>query len=188
MEITKRRTDMKKVIWAAGVATLCLLGLVACDDSSSSPNAKGEQDCCVVYESDEEKNQNSGSEGMVAEPGSSSSAQEYRTGLPDYCEVVSEDPFVMNMNYMGLPITSRYSYNNGTVTVEMVYETPVVGDSMCVYEKHNYSYTNVRCNGDKITADYDEEMSERDYARLVKMYKESCLNYKDWGNVEVDVQ
>jgi len=31
-------------------------------------------------------------------------------------------------------------------------------------------------------------MSERDYARLVKMYKESCLNYKDWGNVEVDVQ
>ena len=104
--------------------------------------------------------------------------------MADYCEVVSENPFVMNMNFMGLPSTSRYSYSNGTVTVETEYENSAVVDSMCALEKNNYSYTNVRCKGNKITADFDETMSEREYTQLVKMYKESCINYKDWGNVE----
>ena len=90
----------------------------------------------------------------------------------------------MNMNFMGLPSTSRYSYSNGTVTVETEYENSAVVDSMCALEKNDYSYTNVRCKGNKITADFDETMSEREYTQLVKMFKESCINYKDWGNVE----
>jgi len=119
-------------------------------------------------------------------PESSSSAQGYQTGLSDYCEVVSEDPLVMNMNFMGLPSSSRYSYNNGTVTVETSYENSAVADSVCALEKNNYSYMNVRCSGNKIIANYNEEMSQGEYTQLVKMYKQSCLNYKDWGSVEVD--
>lgn len=139
-------------------------------------------------EDDQEENQNSDSplRGEDSDPESSSSAQGYQTGLSDYCEVVSEDPFVMNMNFMGLPSSSRYSYNNGTVTVETSYENSAVADSMCALEKNNYSYMNVRCSGNKIIANYNEEMSQGEYTQLVKMYKQSCLNYKDWGSVEVD--
>lgn len=141
---------------------------------------------CKEYDEPEDENSNSdpGDSNQLSESKSSSSAQGYQTGLSDYCEVVSENPFVMNMNFMGLPSTSRYSYSNGTVTVETEYENSAVVDSMCALEKNNYSYTNVRCKGNKITADFDETMSEREYTQLVKMYKESCINYKDWGNVE----
>lgn len=141
---------------------------------------------CKEYDEPEDENSNSdpGDSNQFSESKSSSSAQGYQTGLSDYCEVVSENPFVMNMNFMGLPSTSRYSYSNGTVTVETEYENSAVVDSMCALEKNNYSYTNVRCKGNKITADFDETMSEREYTQLVKMYKESCINYKDWGNVE----
>ena len=141
---------------------------------------------CKEYDEPEDENSNSdpGDSNQFSELKSSSSAQGYQTGLSDYCEVVSENPFVMNMNFMGLPSTSRYSYSNGTVTVETEYENSAVVDSMCALEKNNYSYTNVRCKGNKITADFDETMSEREYTQLVKMYKESCINYKDWGNVE----
>lgn len=141
---------------------------------------------CKEYDEPEGENSNSdpGDSNQFSESKSSSSAQGYQTGLSDYCEVVSENPFVMNMNFMGLPSTSRYSYSNGTVTVETEYENSAVVDSMCALEKNNYSYTNVRCKGNKITADFDETMSEREYTQLVKMYKESCINYKDWGNVE----
>lgn len=143
---------------------------------------------CKEYDEPEDENSNSdpGDSNQLSESKSSSSAQGYQTGLSDYCEVVSENPFVMNMNFMGLPSTSRYSYSNGTVTVETEYENSAVVDSMCALEKNNYSYTNVRCKGNKITADFDETMSEREYTQLVKMFKESCINYKDWGNVEVD--
>ena len=143
---------------------------------------------CKEYDEPEDENSNSdsGDSNQFSESKSSSSAQGYQTGLSDYCEVVSENPFVMNMNFMGLPSTSRYSYSNGTVTVETEYENSAVVDSMCALEKNNYSYTNVRCKGNKITADFDETMSEREYTQLVKMFKESCINYKDWGNVEVD--
>ncbi len=141
---------------------------------------------CKEYDEPEDENSNSdpGDSNQFSESKSSSSAQGYQTGLSDYCEVVSENPFVMNMNFIGLPSTSRYSYSNGTVTVETEYENSAVVDSMCALEKNNYSYTNVRCKGNKITADFDETMSEREYTQLVKMYKESCINYKDWGNVE----
>ena len=141
---------------------------------------------CKEYDEPEDENSNSdpGDSNQFSESKSSSSAQGYQTELSDYCEVVSENPFVMNMNFMGLPSTSRYSYSNGTVTVETEYENSAVVDSMCALEKNNYSYTNVRCKGNKITADFDETMSEREYTQLVKMYKESCINYKDWGNVE----
>ena len=266
---------MKKLIFAAGAAAVCSLGLVACGDSSSSPSSKKGQDYCKVVSSDplvletledgiysktsfeysderlvekvefddqsiakfacssymedddygvvdcngksvvaysgarltkneykkllntflsmckeydepEDENSNSdpGDSNQLSESKSSSSAQGYQTGLSDYCEVVSENPFVMNMNFMGLPSTSRYSYSNGTVTVETEYENSAVVDSMCALEKNDYSYTNVRCKGNKITADFDETMSEREYTQLVKMFKESCINYKDWGNVE----
>ncbi|MBR4681190.1 MAG: hypothetical protein IKP03_08815 [Fibrobacter sp.] len=266
---------MKKLIFAAGAAAVCSLGLVACGDSSSSPSSKKSQDYCKVVSSDplvletledgiysktsfeysderlvekvefddqsiakfacssymedddygvvdcngksvvaysgarltkneykkllntflsmckeydepEDENSNSdpGDSNQLSESKSSSSAQGYQTGLSDYCEVVSENPFVMNMNFMGLPSTSRYSYSNGTVTVETEYENSAVVDSMCALEKNDYSYTNVRCKGNKITADFDETMSEREYTQLVKMFKESCINYKDWGNVE----
>lgn len=141
---------------------------------------------CKEYDEpgDENSNSDPGDSNQLSEPKSSSSAQGYQTELSDYCEVVSENPFMMNMNFMGLPSTSRYSYSNGTVTVETEYENSAVVDSMCALEKNNYSYTNVRCKGNKITADFDETMSEREYTQLVKMYKESCINYKDWGNVE----
>ncbi|WP_163437677.1 hypothetical protein [Fibrobacter succinogenes] len=141
---------------------------------------------CKEYDDPEDENSNSdpGDSNQLSESKSSSSAQGYQTGLSDYCEVVSENPFVMNMNFMGLPSTSRYSYSNGTVTVETEYENSAVVDSMCALEKNDYSYTNVRCKGNKITADFDETMSEREYTQLVKMFKESCINYKDWGNVE----
>lgn len=141
---------------------------------------------CKEYDEPEDENSNSdpGDSNQFSESKSSSSAQGYQTELSDYCEVVSENPFVMNMNFMGLPSTSRYSYSNGTVTVETEYENSAVVDSMCALEKNNYSYTNVRCKGNKITADFDETMSEREYTQLVKMFKESCINYKDWGNIE----
>ena len=141
---------------------------------------------CKEYDEPEDENSNSdpGDSNQFSESKSSSSAQGYQTGLSDYCEVVSENPFVMNMNFMGLPSTSRYSYSNGTVTVETEYENSAVVDSMCALEKNNYSYTNVRCKGNKITADFDETMSEREYTQLVKMYKQTCANYKDWGNIE----
>lgn len=117
-------------------------------------------------------------------PESSSSALTNQTDLSDYCEVVSDNPLEMYMRYMGLASTSRYSYNNGTVTVEMEYANSAIVDSLCNYEKNNYSYTNVRCKGNKITADYDISMTASEYKQLVKMYKQSCADYKDWGNVE----
>lgn len=119
-------------------------------------------------------------------PESSSSELTNQTDLSDYCEVVSDNPLEMYMRYMGLASTSRYSYNNGTVTVEMEYANSAIVDSLCNYEKNNYSYTNVRCKGNKITADYDISMTASEYKQLVKMYKQSCADYKDWGNVEVD--
>jgi hypothetical protein len=141
---------------------------------------------CKEYDEPEDENSNSdpGDSNQFSESKSSSSAQGYQTGLSDYCEVVSENPLEMYMHSMGLASTSRYSYNNGTVTVETEYENSVVVDSMCALEKNNFSYSNVRCKGNKITADYNEVMSEVEYKQFVKMYKQTCANYKDWGNVE----
>ena len=141
---------------------------------------------CKEYDEPEDENSNSdpGDSNQFSESKSSSSAQGYQTGLSDYCEVVSENPLEMYMHSMGLASTSRYSYNNGTVTVETEYENSVVVDSMCALEKNNFSYSNVRCKGNKITADYNEVMSEVEYKQFVKMYKQTCANYKDWGNIE----
>lgn len=141
---------------------------------------------CKEYDEPEDENSNSdpGDSNQFSESKSSSSAQGYQTGLSDYCEVVSENPLEMYMHSMGLASTSRYSYNNGTVTVETEYENSAVVDSMCALEKNNFSYSNVRCKGNKITADYNEVMSEVEYKQFVKMYKQTCANYKDWGNVE----
>lgn len=141
---------------------------------------------CKEYDEPEGENSNSdpGDSNQFSESKSSSSAQGYQTGLSDYCEVVSENPLEMYMHSMGLASTSRYSYNNGTVTVETEYENSAVVDSMCALEKNNFSYSNVRCKGNKITADYNEVMSEVEYKQFVKMYKQTCANYKDWGNIE----
>ena len=148
---------------------------------------------CKEY--DDPDGQNGGSEepgdndalqeqNQIGYPESSSSALTNQTGLSDYCEVISENPLEMYMHSMGLASTSRYSYNNGTVTVETEFASSAIVDSLCNYEKNNFSYTNVRCKGNKITADYNEVMSEVEYKQFVKMYKQTCANYKDWGNIE----
>ena len=148
---------------------------------------------CKEY--DDPDGQNGGSEepgdnnalqeqNQIGNPESSSSALTNQTGLSDYCEVISENPLEMYMHSMGLASTSRYSYNNGTVTVETEFASSAIVDSLCNYEKNNFSYTNVRCKGNKITADYNEVMSEVEYKQFVKMYKQTCANYKDWGNIE----
>ena len=100
------------------------------------------------------------------------------------CKVVSENPFTIKSSEAGIGGNITYELKDGKVVETYKFDNSSLADEECKDMKKRSEYTKVTCDGKKIVAYTDDELTEARFKTYTKNLADYC---KEMDGKKVDV-
>lgn len=110
------------------------------------------------------------------------------------CKVVSEDPFTIKSSEAGISGNMTYELKDGKVVETYKFDDSSIAKDECNDMKSRGGYSKVTCDGKKVVAYSEDEMTDAEFKQYKKSLKKYCedmdgktIDINDWGNPDDDV-
>ena len=110
------------------------------------------------------------------------------------CKVVSEDPFTIKSSEAGIGGNMTYELKDGKVVETYKFDDSSIAKDECNDMKSRGGYSKVTCDGKKVVAYSEDEMTDAEFKQYKKSLKKYCedmdgktVDINDWGNPDDDV-
>ena len=96
---------------------------------------------------------------------------------PDYCKIVSKDPFVMESFENGSYSKKTYRYEEEKLVEKVEFKESLAAKVACASYEDDDKYGNVICNSNSVVAIEKDKMSEREFRELLALYSTMCEDF-----------
>ena len=110
------------------------------------------------------------------------------------CKVVSEDPFTIKSSEAGIGGNMTYELKDGKVVETYKFDDSSIAKDECNDMKSRGGYSKVTCDGKKVVAYSEDEMTDAEFKQYKKSLKKYCedmdgktVDINGWGNPDDDV-
>ena len=105
------------------------------------------------------------------------------------CKVVSEDPFTIKSSEAGISGNMTYELKDGKVVETYKFDDSSIAKDECNDMKSRGGYSKVTCDGKKVVAYSEDEMTDAEFKQYKKSLKKYCedmdgktIDINDWGD------
>ena len=109
------------------------------------------------------------------------------------CKVVSEDPFTIKSSEAGIGGNMTYELKDGKVVETYKYDDSSIAKDECNDMKSRGGYSKVTCDGKKVVAYSEDEMTDAEFKQYKKSLKKYCedmdgktIDVNGWGDPDDD--
>jgi hypothetical protein len=110
------------------------------------------------------------------------------------CKVVSEDPFTIKSSEAGISGNMTYELKDGKVVETYKFDDSSIAKDECNDMKSRGGYSKVTCDGKKVVAYSEDEMTDAEFKQYKKSLKKYCedmdgktIDINDWGDDDDEV-